>query len=73
MPRTPDSANGQTDGRLSEDRQSGQDQVPKPPSRTEVEEISRSQEYLTDDWTGDGGKPQSDQPQSNQGAGRQDG
>ncbi|WP_455179041.1 hypothetical protein [Azospirillum melinis] len=30
--------------------------MPKPPSRAEVEEISRSQEYLTDDWTGDGGK-----------------
>ena len=33
----------------------GQASVPKPPSREEVEEISRAQEYLTDDWTGEGG------------------
>ena len=44
----------------SDDRKSGQDQVPKPPSRAEVEEISRSQDYLTDDWTGEGGKPGED-------------
>ena len=64
MPRTPGFATGQTDTRPSEDRKSGQAQVPKPPSRTEVEELSRSQEYLTDDWTGDGGKPQGDRQKS---------
>ncbi|WP_158284647.1 hypothetical protein [Azospirillum sp. TSO35-2] len=48
MPRTPE----------PEDRKSGQAQVPKPPSRAEVEETSRSQEYLTDDWTGEGGTPE---------------
>lgn len=73
MPRTPDPANGQTadqqsDDRQFDDRRSGQAQVPKPPSRAEVEEISRSQEYLTDDWTGDGGTPQHDKRD-----GRQDG
>lgn len=57
MPITTDPANGQS----ADDRQSGQAQVPKPPSHAEVEEISRSQEYLTDDWTGDGGdKPPGD-------------
>ncbi|PWC84821.1 hypothetical protein TSH100_16855 [Azospirillum sp. TSH100] len=70
MPSTPDPANGQRtdrqsddrqfDDHLSDDRRSGQAQVPKPPSRAEVEEISRSQEYLTDDWTGDGGTPRDD-------------
>jgi hypothetical protein len=30
--------------------------VPKPPSREEVEKISDAQQYITDDWTGDGGK-----------------
>ncbi|AWK85673.1 hypothetical protein [Azospirillum thermophilum] len=52
MPRTPESENRET-----EDRQSGQGRVPKPPSGKEVEEISRAQGYLTDDWTGDGGQP----------------
>lgn len=51
MPRKPE---GTLD---SDDRKSGQEQVPKPPSREEVEEISRSQDYLTDDWTGEGGQP----------------
>lgn len=67
MPRTTDPADGRvidgqsTDGQATGDRQSGQAQVPKPPSHAEVEEISRSQEYLTDDWTGDGGdKPPGD-------------
>ena len=60
-----DPANGPATG----DRRSGQVQVPKPPSREEVEEISRSQEYLTDDWTGDGGtKPPGDEQ-----GGRKDG
>ncbi|KAA0590298.1 hypothetical protein J2848_006658 [Azospirillum lipoferum] len=72
MPSTPDPANGQTADRQSDDRQfgdrrSGQAQVPKPPSRAEVEEISRSQEYLTDDWTGDGGNPQGDKQNLRQG------
>ncbi|WP_377810557.1 hypothetical protein ABNQ38_33300 [Azospirillum sp. A29] len=57
MSITTDPANGPT----TDDRQSGQAQVPKPPSHADVEEISRSQEYLTDDWTGDGGdKPPGD-------------
>lgn len=62
MPRTTDPADGQVaDGQATGGRQSGQAQVPKPPSRAEIEEISRSQEYLTDDWTGDGGnKPPGD-------------
>jgi len=38
----------------------GQASVPKPPSREEIEEISRAQEYLTDDWTGEGGTPPED-------------
>lgn len=57
MPSTPDPRLDSTTDR-TEDRNSGQAQVPKPPSRAEIEEISRSQEYLTDDWTGDGGKPE---------------
>ena len=56
MPSTPDPRPESTNDR-TEDRKSGQAQVPKPPSRAEVEEISRSQDYLTD-WTGDGGKPE---------------
>ena len=52
MPRTPE----------TEDRHSGQDRVPKPPTREEVEEISRAQEMLTDEWTGEGGKPE-DRPE----------
>lgn len=35
----------------------GEDKVPRPPSRKEVEEISRAQEMITDDWTGEGGRP----------------
>ncbi|CAO3434515.1 hypothetical protein [Azospirillum endophyticum] len=63
MPPIPESTDGRseggrTQGHVTEDRRSGRAQVPKPPSRAEVEEISRSQEYLTDDWTGDGGKPE---------------
>ncbi|MDR6772430.1 hypothetical protein [Azospirillum sp. BE72] len=54
MPRKPEGSDD------SDDRKSGQDQVPKPPSHAEVEEISRSQDYLTDDWTGEGGKPDED-------------
>lgn len=75
MPRTTDPADGRvidgqsTDGQATGDRQSGQAQVPKPPSRAEVEEISRSQEYLTDDWTGDGGS----KPPGDGQAGRKDG
>ncbi|CAO3401919.1 hypothetical protein [Azospirillum palustre] len=75
MPRTTDPADGRvtdgqnTDGQTTGDRQSGQAQVPKPPSRAEVEEISRSQEYLTDDWTGDGGT----KPPGDERGGRKDG
>lgn len=65
MSRTTDTANGHP----AADRQSGQAQVPKPPSRAEVEEISRSQEYLTDDWTGDGGN----KPTGDEQGGRKDG
>jgi hypothetical protein len=35
----------------------GQAHVPKPPDRESVEEIDRAQELITDDWTGEGGKP----------------
>lgn len=41
-----------------DDRHPGQANVPKPPTREEIEEVSRAQDYLTDDWTGDGGKPE---------------
>jgi len=70
MPRTTDPADGRiTDVQPVDDRRSGQAQVPKPPSRAEVEEISRSQGYLTDDWTGDGG----DKPPGDKKGGRKDG
>lgn len=46
---------------MDQDRENGQSRVPKPPSRDEVEKISDAQRYITDDWTGDGGKPE-DQP-----------
>ncbi|CAO3372346.1 hypothetical protein [Azospirillum argentinense] len=42
---------------MDQDRENGQSRVPKPPSRDEVEKISDAQRYITDDWTGDGGKP----------------
>ena len=41
-----------------EKRPDPQQQVPKPPSDEAVEEISRAQEYITDDWTGGGGTPE---------------
>ena len=47
---------------MDQDRESGQSRVPKPPSRAEVEKISDAQTYITDDWTGDGGKP-ADKPE----------
>jgi hypothetical protein len=31
--------------------------IPRPPSREELEEISDAQAMITDDWTGEGGKP----------------
>jgi hypothetical protein len=31
--------------------------IPRPPSREELEEISNAQAMITDDWTGEGGKP----------------
>ncbi len=33
--------------------------IPHPPSREEIEEISDAQSLITDDWTGEGGKPKS--------------
>ncbi|NYZ11929.1 hypothetical protein HL658_05155 [Azospirillum sp. RWY-5-1] len=33
--------------------------VPKPPSREDIERISEAQGMITDDWTGDGGRPAS--------------
>jgi len=39
------------------DPKRGQAKVPDPPTREEIEEISRAQQYITDDWTGEGGKP----------------
>jgi len=38
------------------DPKRGQAKVPEPPTREEIEEISRAQQYITDDWTGEGGK-----------------
>lgn len=32
--------------------------VPKPPSREDIDRISEAQGMITDDWTGDGGKPE---------------
>jgi hypothetical protein len=31
--------------------------IPRPPSREELEEISDAQAMITDDWTGEGGRP----------------
>jgi hypothetical protein len=31
--------------------------IPRPPSKEEVDEISEAQAMITDDWTGEGGKP----------------
>jgi hypothetical protein len=36
--------------------------IPKPPSREDIERISEAQELITDDWTGDGGRPADEQP-----------
>ena len=36
--------------------------IPRPPSREEVEEISEAQSMITDDWTGEGGKPADGKP-----------
>ena len=33
--------------------------IPKPPSPKEVEEISKAQALITDEWTGEGGTPAS--------------
>jgi hypothetical protein len=33
--------------------------IPRPPSREELEEISEAQAMITDDWTGEGGQPDS--------------
>jgi hypothetical protein len=33
--------------------------IPRPPSREELEEISEAQSMITDDWTGEGGTPDS--------------
>lgn len=33
--------------------------IPRPPSREELEEISEAQSMITDDWTGEGGMPDS--------------
>ena len=40
---------------METDKENGQAHVPKPPTREEVEEISRAQAMITDDWTGDSG------------------
>lgn len=31
--------------------------VPKPPSREDIDRISEAQAMITDEWTGDGGRP----------------
>ncbi|WP_188263136.1 hypothetical protein [Azospirillum tabaci] len=51
---------------MDQDRENGQSRVPKPPSRDEVQKISDAQRYNTDDWTGDGGKPE-DRPTNDSG------
>jgi hypothetical protein len=45
--------------------------IPRPPSREELEEISEAQSMITDDWTGEGGKPDTkpdtiDRPENDQ-------
>jgi hypothetical protein len=41
--------------------------IPRPPSREELEEISDAQAMITDDWTGEGGKPSNkDRPADDQ-------
>ena len=41
--------------------------IPRPPSREELEEISEAQSMITDDWTGEGGKPDAkDRPNDDQ-------
>lgn len=44
---------------MADDRNTerGQSRVPKPPTREGIEELSRAQRFITDEWTGDGGKP----------------
>ncbi|WP_207455455.1 hypothetical protein [Azospirillum sp. SYSU D00513] len=43
---------------METDKENEQAHVPKPPTREEVEEISRAQAMITDDWTGDSGVSQ---------------
>jgi len=31
--------------------------IPRPPSKEELDEISKAQAMITDDWTGEGGDP----------------
>jgi len=34
--------------------------IPRPPSKEDLEEISKAQAMITDDWTGEGGDPKPD-------------
>ncbi|WP_207477998.1 hypothetical protein [Arenibaculum pallidiluteum] len=42
----------------------GQAKVPRPPTPEEVEEVSKAQSLVTDDWTGEGGAPPDTPPAS---------
>jgi len=44
----------ETPARDGDERPAREPDVPKPPSREDLEEISREQALITDDWTGEG-------------------
>ncbi|HYD99760.1 MAG TPA: hypothetical protein VEH84_10270 [Alphaproteobacteria bacterium] len=47
----------------------GEDHVPRPPSREEAEQLSEAQALITDEWTGDRGEGG---PEAEPGEGRRD-
>ncbi len=53
---------GETKGDPERDPERGQAHVPKPPTPQEVEDLSRAQQYITDEWTGQGGRPKDPAP-----------
>ena len=59
-------AGEKNDDAMPEDQPPRQTYMPKPPSKEEVEQVSREQAMVTDDWTGEppsaseGGKTASD-------------
>jgi hypothetical protein len=60
-------AGEKNDDAMPEDQPPRQTYMPKPPSKEEVEQVSREQAMVTDDWTGEppsaseGGKTASDE------------